>query len=412
MQHYGMVSKLSFGQETHSTSRRWKPRSNGAATEEKVFEESRQAFLEVLKLISTHTDDTIEGWKRLLRDAGLSSEEVHLLTEGDYRGIVRGLRRLTFQSFRNRLTQLGEELARRGVGLEHVISAHTLLFEACRPFLQDVPSEEKKRLITAAARVHSMAVRILVSGYAKYSDESKATLMANLSDVQQRLLGSSAYVTTVYERERRRLSHDLHDEIGHALIMLKLYLEMIAMDLDRGKVREARPRMEEALSLVSSAIDAVRRLVQDLGPAIFDELGFLSAIKRYTRQFSARTGIQVTILEAELPENIPMSHQVALYRILQGALSNVMKHSKAKNVKLSLGSMKSSVLIMRIEDDGTGFDVDALSLRRSFGLTAMRERAQTLRGKLHIQSSRAGLLTKGHGTRIEVDLPLGAAERR
>ena len=109
---------------------------------------------------------------------------------------------------------------------------------------------------------------------------------------------------------------------------------------------------------------------------------------------------------------MPMPHQVALYRILQGALSNVMKHSKAPKVSVTLGNIDGSAVVMVIEDDGIGFDTSAVPARKSFGLTAMRERAEALKGRLFIQSNRAGLLAKHHGTRVEVYLPLGAVEKR
>jgi two-component system sensor histidine kinase DegS len=160
------------------------------------------------------------------------------------------------------------------------------------------------------------------------------------------------------------------------------------------------------VSLVSHAIDSVRRLVLDLGPAVFDALGFLPAVRTYTSQFSARTKIPLTLQEGYLPDDIPMSHQVAMYRLLQGALSNVLKHASAKCIKVSLGSMKDAVLIMVIEDDGVGFDATARAGRRSFGLTAMRERVEVLGGRIHIQSKPAGSVSKTKGTRIEVDLPL------
>jgi signal transduction histidine kinase len=89
---------------------------------------------------------------------------------------------------------------------------------------------------------------------------------------------------------------------------------------------------------------------------------------------------------------------------LQGALSNVLKHAQAKNVKIALLNIKNSVLVMSIEDDGVGFGTG--EPRHHFGLTAMRERVAVLGGKLHIQSWRTGTFDVRHGTRIEVDLPL------
>jgi signal transduction histidine kinase len=143
---------------------------------------------------------------------------------------------------------------------------------------------------------------------------------------------------------------------------------------------------------------------------VFDELGFLPAVKSYAAQFSSHTGIRVTVHEGYFPDNVPLTHQIAMYRLLQGALSNVLKHAHANHVSVSLGSRKDSVLIMVIEDDGIGFDTGAKPGRRSFGLTAMRERVEVLGGKIHIESRRAGASVKKHGTRIVVDLPLPGGE--
>jgi two-component system sensor histidine kinase DegS len=186
---------------------------------------------------------------------------------------------------------------------------------------------------------------------------------------------------------------------------------MIALDVKKNALRSVEPRLSEAISLVSHAIDSVRRLVLDLGPAVFDELGFLPGVRSYVQQFSSRTKINVSLKEGYLPAEIPMSLQVAIYRLLQGALSNVLKHASAKNVKVSLGSRQGSVLILVIEDDGIGFVSCAETGRQSFGLTAMRERVEVLGGRIDIQSRAAGPLAKDHGTRIEVDLPLPGAAK-
>jgi signal transduction histidine kinase len=248
---------------------------------------------------------------------------------------------------------------------------------------------------------------LIVSGYTGQWPAGKKTLVeASLSEGEDRRHEASAYVTRIYEQERRRFSHDLHDEVGHDLILLKLYLEMIALNPRDKSPEGLQSRLTEAIALVSHAIDGVRRLVLDLGPAVFEDLGFLPAVRSYVSQFSARTKINVTLREGYLPEEIPSSHQVALYRLMQGALSNVLKHASAKNVKVSLGSMKDSVLIMVIEDDGVGFDVKTKPRYPSFGLTAMRERVEVLGGRIHLQSKVVGSAAKTHGTRIEIDLPL------
>ena len=361
---------------------------------------------EALDILSAHSKEILALWSSATRDLALPQSEWLRL---DFPALAEGLRRSTFASFREAIEKLTEHLARGGVALDRALSALNRLFEICLPYVARSRGNRATAML-ALARLHALIELLLVSG-----DGSRSTttlVEASLTEAEHRVHGASAYVTRIYERERRRLSHDLHDEIGHDLILIKLYLEMIALDLKRVKPVDIEPRLSEAIALVGHSIDAVRRLVLDLGPAVFDELGFLPAVKSYAAQFSSRTKINVTVQEGYLPEHVPLSHQIALYRLLQGALSNVLKHAQAKNVRISLGSMKDSVLIMVIEDDGVGFDPAIRPGRRSFGLTAMRERVEVLGGRIHVESRRADAPGKKHGTRIEVDLPLPGREEK
>ena len=331
-----------------------------------------------------------------------------MLIEGplDFARLSQHLRTGSYAAFRRRIEEFGGKLAERGVRLDRATAALNRLFEISVPYLARHESKQTSPSL-ALARLHALVVLLVVSGHTSHWAAGKSTPSeASLSEAKDRRHGASAYVTKVYEDERQRLSRDLHDEVGHDLILIKLYLEMIALDTNKKEFQTIRPRLTEAISLVSHAIDSVRRLVLDLGPAVFDELGFLPAVRTYTSQFSARTKIPLTLREGFVPDDIPMSHQVAMYRLMQGALSNILKHASAKSVKVSLGSMKDAVLIMVIEDDGVGFDTAARPGRRSFGLTAMRERVEVLGGRIHIQSRSARSGIKMSGTRIEVDLPL------
>jgi two-component system sensor histidine kinase DegS len=101
-----------------------------------------------------------------------------------------------------------------------------------------------------------------------------------------------------------------------------------------------------------------------------------------------------------------MSHQVALYRILQGALGNVFKHANATGVIVTVGRVRDGELFLVVEDDGCGFDPTAPRREGSVGLTAMRERVEVLGGHFRIDSSASGTLKRRHGTRIEVGVPL------
>src|SRR5204862_5296389 len=108
------------------------------------------------------------------------------------------------------------------------------------------------------------------------------------------------------EQERHKLSRDLHDDVGHNLVVLKLYMEMISKDLTQGDSDEQiKPKVEEAKALIANTIESVKRLILDLGPALLEETGLVSAIRLYSRQFSARTGIKASIQDAGVPDTVP-----------------------------------------------------------------------------------------------------------
>ena len=156
-------------------------------------------------------------------------------------------------------------------------------------------------------------------------------------------------------------------------------------------------------------LQSIRRLILDLGPAVLEEVGLPTALRMYAAQFSARTGVRVEVRDAGLPRDLPRTHQTALYRLMQGALSNVLKHAAAGTVRIVVGTMRSAALVMIIEDDGVGFDVS--HPRQAFGLEAMRERIEALGGRFHLDSTPAAPGRRRHGTRIEVDLPMGDGAR-
>ena len=209
------------------------------------------------------------------------------------------------------------------------------------------------------------------------------------------------------ERERRRFSQDLHDEVGHNLIVLKLYIELMARDYKRGRREDVIEKLEEAMTLVRQSISSVRRLILDLGPAVLDQLGLLPSFKVYAGQFSARTGIKVEVRGKELL-GIPKVFETALFRVFQGALSNVAKHSKAKSVQITARAVKGSIIQMTIEDDGIGFVMTTRPAKQMFGLTAMQERIEKLGGQFRLTSRQAASKNGRSGTRIDVDLPVTA----
>jgi signal transduction histidine kinase len=372
---------------------------------EQIFSQIKGPLSAAIKTLRRHRETIVREWSSQRRKLGIDQAVFESLGDVNCAALMRGLRADSFRPFQRLAYSLGETLAERKIKIETAIAAYGLLLEICLHYL-DSERGNKASQALSLERLYSMALPSLVAGHASHRRPEIESLEVQLAETQERIHKSAAYITRVYERERRRFSHDLHDEIGHDLMLLKLYLEIIARDIREGATQPLGPKIEEAIDLVSHTIESVRRLVLDLGPAILDDLGLVPAIKFYTRRFTANTGIKVHLQVGQMAENVPLSHQVTLYRVLQGALSNVLEHARASNVSVTLGCMKESILIVVIQDDGAGFDLSRTLRSGSVGLTAMRERVETLGGRFHLESTPAGSGARPRGTRIEIDLPL------
>ena len=196
----------------------------------------------------------------------------------------------------------------------------------------------------------------------------------------QALLGSQ-------ERERARLSRDLHDHIGQALTGVMLLLdERIATSEGRTKAKQ----------LVAQTIDDVRRLARALRPSVLDEVGLEAALKQQARELSERSGLKVEIL-VHTREPLDEDYEIAIYRIVQEALTNVIRHADADHASVVVTGTLQAVQLT-VEDDGKGFDPDG-SFGDHLGLASMRERVDLLGGVMRIESG------TGEGTSIHVRLP-------
>ncbi len=328
-----------------------------------------------------------DGWLRLLRRLSPGRSEFDALADLDLQAHLRRLRDAGFDGYVEGLERKGQSFALRGIPEDHAVLALAFYLEGCLGQLLSRDPDER-RMTLALLRLTSAIQRHLLAGYAR-----ARAVGWQRSD----------------EDERLRLSRDLHDEVGGDLVVLKLYIEMIVVELRKNRLDTARNKVEEALALVSHALESVRRLTLDLGPAILEQAGLVTAVKVYCRHFAARTGVAVRVVDVDLPEALPAAHQTTLYRVLQGALSNVARHSKAREVAVRLGSVRRQVVVLVIEDDGVGFDVKRQISRGAFGLTAMRDRIESLGGRLHIESRGADRGAGKNGTRIEIDLPIGPA---
>ena len=198
------------------------------------------------------------------------------------------------------------------------------------------------------------------------------------------------------ELERRRLARELHDETGQALTSILLGLRAVE---DAGNSDDLRQAASDLRDLVVATLQDVRRLAVQLRPKALDDFGLVPALERLVQTFSESTDIRVA-LEAQIgDERLPPEVETTLYRIVQEALTNIVKHAEAANVSILLVRAKGSATLV-IEDDGQGFDPDK-TREGGLGLVGMRERAELHEGRLRIESAPGG-----EGATLVIEVPL------
>lgn len=203
-------------------------------------------------------------------------------------------------------------------------------------------------------------------------------------------------ITRGQEDERLRLARELHDDTIQSLIALQQRVEMAHKALAKDPALAAK-KIAELQSLLTQSLDSVRRFIRDLRPTYLAELGLLPALEMLTREASAQFEVQGD------EQRLDAERELALYRIVQEALSNVTKHARAKHVGLRL-AFDTDEVTATVEDDGVGFDApeSPTSYARAghFGLMGMQERAQLFGGNVYVKSER------GKGTKLVAYVPI------
>jgi len=221
-----------------------------------------------------------------------------------------------------------------------------------------------------------------------------------LRESRDELRRLSGLLVTIQEDERRRIALDLHDGLGQSLSLIKLSIENTARLLAAGATDEAGESLHQLIPRVKEALSEVRRVSTELRPSILDDLGILPTLSWFFREFEAACShIAVDKSFNIAGHDVPVPLQITLYRILQEATNNIVKHAGADRVRVRLDRI-DEVLHLLIEDNGCGFDPDSLECIdgqcRGLGLFSMRKRALISGGNYHLES------TPGQGTRIMV----------
>lgn len=227
--------------------------------------------------------------------------------------------------------------------------------------------------------------------------------ISDLKKAEKHIRSLSQELIKVQENERQRISRDLHDNVAQELASLKIICETL-FDGNQAIPAEVKGKMGSFSTILQHTIMSVRDMAYDLRPPGLDQLGLVSTLGNYCDDYAGRNNIDVDFFSAGVSRyTLTADSEINLYRIIQEALHNVVKHARASQVTIRL-TASFPTIILRIEDDGQGFDLSSrttsASMEKHMGLRSMEERARLLSGNFSIRSH------KGKGTKIAVEIPI------
>jgi len=239
--------------------------------------------------------------------------------------------------------------------------------------------------------------------YTTHLAETLRFLFLQLEERNRELHALSERAIDAQEEERRAIAQSLHDDTGQALSMLIINLDRIDEHIQPDQ-KDLKKQVADARVLAANSLTELRRILSGLRPAILDDLGLVPAIRWFARTNLEKVGIRVVIKAPSIPLELSPAITTTLFRIVQEAVSNVVRHAGAESVTIVL-QLNGGTVQLRVDDDGHGFDPgsasrDAVELQR-LGLLGIRERAELLGGEIQIESA------PEKGTRLHVSIPLG-----
>jgi signal transduction histidine kinase len=384
---------------TAATSLRAPSSRFGAAVLEELIKHLRRNSARLRKL---WLDGILEGQYL----TAMSADEICAETGSIYDSYLEVLATGDIESLEAYARNLSERIIPRGVETREVVGIVLLLRDVLARELFSKYGGDTVRLARVLDAYEPAANRIATTVSAGFVQERERVIRQQqeaIRELSARRQAEQALraLNQRLEEEARRIAHALHDEAGQLLVSVYLALDTLLAQLQS----DARERLAEIRALIEQVEAQLRRLAHELRPTILDDLGLKPAIEFLADGISKRTGRSV-VVTASISTRLPGPVETAMYRVVQEALTNVIKHAQATRAVVHL-ERQPKALVCTITDNGRGFDAGARSgnayYSQGLGLIGMRERIASLGGTLSIDSS------PGSGTTLNISVPVDAA---
>jgi signal transduction histidine kinase len=255
-------------------------------------------------------------------------------------------------------------------------------------------------LVGVASRLVYLDIRRHTALNAELRDQ-KLRLEREVGDRTRELVELSTHLQNVSEREKAGLARELHDELGGLLVGARMDISWAEQHLAKDDA-DLRQRLNRVQQNLAAGVDLKRRIIEELRPTLLDNVGLFAALRWQLKETCRNAGLKCIESYPDEEPRFRSEASIALFRIAQEAFSNILKHSGAKSVDISL-DMDDEILLMRIADDGVGIPDGRFTASASHGIASMRHRVRALGGRLDVRSPASG------GTMLIVQIPMANA---
>ena len=359
-----------------------------------------ELFRELVAHLRLNRAPLREEWARRIHEAELltamSSEEIFMEATAIYDNYVKVLETGSVKDLQAYARDLSRRIIHRGVETHEVLGIVLLL--------RDVLA----RSLFGKYHGDFELLRRVFDAYEPAANRIANTVAVSFVEQRERVIRrqqKALQILHVQEEERKRISRELHDELGQALAAINTHLALVQRECVGDQDAELRTGIADVEKVLVGAIERMHGFARALRSAALDDLGLLPALRSYLKDYAERTGLLVRFERSAKDAPLNAEQKTALFRIAQESLANVAKHAQATEVVVTLGFAEDKMQL-RIKDNGKGFAVKQQRTaveKNRLGLLGMQERARLVNGRCIVQSA------PGCGTTVMAEIPLADA---